>query len=43
LTDASNIGIGEVLAQVEEGQERVMAYYSKMLKKAEGIYCVTRR
>jgi Na+-translocating ferredoxin:NAD+ oxidoreductase RNF subunit RnfB len=32
-----------VLSQVQDGQERVMAYYSKMLNKAGKNYCVSRR
>ena len=42
-TDASNAGIGGVLSQVQEGNERVVAYFSKTLSKAERNYCVTRR
>jgi hypothetical protein len=42
-TDASNCGIGVVLSQVQNGEERVIAYYSKTLNKAERNYCVTRR
>ena len=42
-TDASNFGIGAVLSQIQNGQERVIAYYSKALSKAERNYCVTRR
>jgi hypothetical protein len=40
-TDTSNIGIGGGLSQVQEGQEWVIAYYSKTLNKAERNYCVT--
>ena len=42
-TDASRDGIGGVLSQVQDGQERVIAYGSKVLSKAERNYCVTRR
>jgi hypothetical protein len=43
-TDASNVGIGGVLSQVQGGQEWVIAYYSKtLMDKAERDYCVTRR
>lgn len=42
-TDASNHGIGAVLSQVQDGQERVIAYYSHTLSKEEQRYCVTRR
>jgi len=42
-TDASNHGIGAVLSQVQEGKERVIAYYSKVFSKTERNYCVTRK
>ena len=42
-TDASNCHIGGVLSQMQEGEERVIAYGSKVLSKAERNYCVTRR
>jgi hypothetical protein len=42
-TDASNMGIGGVLSQVQDGSERVVACFSKTLLKAERNYCVTRR
>ena len=42
-TDASDVGVGAVLSQIQEGQERVIAFYSKTLSPAERNYCVTRR
>ena len=42
-TDASAVGVGGVLSQVQDGKERVIAYFSKTLGGAEQNYCVTRR
>ena len=42
-TDASLTGVGAVLSQLQDGQEKVIAYYSCSLNKAERNYCVTRR
>ena len=43
-TDASAMGIVAVLSQVQEdGQERVVAYASRVLTNPERRYCVTRR
>ncbi|KAL7868269.1 hypothetical protein SRHO_G00096530 [Serrasalmus rhombeus] len=42
-TNASNFGIGAVLSQEQEGQERLLAYFSRGLSKPERNYCVTRQ
>ena len=42
-TDASDRSIGAVLSQVQNGRERVIAYASRTLNKAERNYCVTDR
>ena len=41
--DASKDALGSVLCQEQDGQERVIAYYSKCFNKAERRYCTTRR
>ena len=41
--DASDVGTGAVLSQVTDGVERVVAYFSKMLKPEEQNYCATRK
>ena len=41
-TDASNTGIGGVLSQLDEqDQKHVIAFASRMLSKSERRYCVT--
>jgi hypothetical protein len=42
-TDASNIGYGGVISQMQDDSERVVSYFSKTLSKAEKNYFVTRR
>ena len=41
--DSSNDGIGSVLIQEQDGQEKVISYYSKCFNKAERRYCMTRK
>ncbi|CAC5382088.1 unnamed protein product [Mytilus coruscus] len=42
-TDASYIGIGSLLSQIQNGKEKVIAYGSKKLDKPQQRYSVTRR
>jgi len=42
-TDASNIGVGTVLSQVQNEEEGIIAYYSQVLNKGERNYCVTQK
>lgn len=41
--DASAVGLGSVLTQVFEGQERPVAYHSRLFTKAERNYSTTER
>ena len=42
-TDACEYSIGSVLSQVQNGQEKVVAYAGRSLSKNEVNYCVTRK
>lgn len=42
-TDASQDSVGAVLSQVQQGQEKVVAYYSRTLNVHERQYCITRK
>ena len=42
-TDASFGAVGALLSQRQEGEEKVILYYSKSLSRSERNYCVTRK
>ena len=42
-TDASNFGLGGVLSQIQNDQEHVVAYCSRVLRPSQRRYCTTKR
>jgi hypothetical protein len=42
-TDASGTAVGAVLSQVQDDREKIVAFASRSLTKAERKYCVTTR
>ena len=42
-TDASDVRTGAVLSQVQDEEERVIAYVSKSLEGSEHRYCTARK
>lgn len=42
-TDASHNCMGSVLSQIQDGQEKVIAYASKKFSQSERQYCITRK
>ena len=42
-TDASDVGVGAVLSQVQDDKERVITYMSKTMNVHERSYCITRK
>ncbi len=42
-TNASNLAIGAVLSQVQDGEEKVIMYGSKAFSRSQQRWCTTRR
>jgi len=42
-TDASDVAIGAILSQTIDGEERPIAFFSRVLNDAQRNYCTTRR
>ena len=41
--DSSNVGAGAVLSQLQNGEEKVISYFSQCLSRSERQYCTTRK
>ena len=41
--DASDVGLGGVLSQEQEGREHIIAYGSRRVNQAERNFCVTQK
>lgn len=42
-TNASTMGGGDVLSQIQDGEERIIAYFRKTLSPPEKNYCIIRK
>lgn len=42
-TDASDVGVGTVISQLQDGEERVIAYIGLTLTPPEKNYCMIRK
>ena len=42
-TDASEAAVGAVLSQIQDGEERPIAYFSRLYSRTEVNYCTTRK
>jgi hypothetical protein len=42
-TDASDDGVGGVLSQIQDGEEKVLYYFSQTMNKHQRQYCATKR
>ena len=42
-TDSSDVSIGAELSQVQQGQEKIISFSSKVLTPAQRKYCTTRK